>query len=299
MNIKLLVMLLLGLTAVHCKESTTVQESPVAEEQPFFNAGADPKPAGKTWKAVENMSDDFEGTTLNEKKWQKEPIGNDWNWIGRPPGLFKTDNVVVKDGKMNVTVGKLDKPTTINGSNFTHYGAIVRSLNPGQVGRYYECRMKANKTVMSSTFWLMTKYNCEKKLELDIQECVGRTSDKTASWAQKWNRIFHSNSIHRQTDCQPKPVQIQRQVTTETENWERFYVYGAWWKSADEIQFFLDGKYVYSITPDVAWDVPAYLQMAVETYDWNPISDDGGGVDSGSWEDRTTQYDWIRTWKLE
>ena len=64
------------------------------------------------------------------------------------------------------------------------------------------------------------------------------------------------------------------------------------------LRFYLDGKYVYSIHPQVAWDVPAYIQMAVETYDWNPIPRDGGLVESGTREQRTTQYEWVRTWKL-
>jgi hypothetical protein len=75
-------------------------------------------------------------------------------------------------------------------------------------------------------------------------------------------------------------------------------VYGAWWKSPEEIRFYLDGKYAYSIHPKVAWDVPAYIQMAIETYDWNPLPEDGGLVESGTWEQRTTQYEWVRTWKL-
>ncbi len=45
--------------------------------------------------------------------------------------------------------------------------------------------------------------------------------------------------------------------------------------------------------------MPAYIQMAIETYDWNPIPDDGGLVEHGTREERTTQYDWVRTWKLE
>ena len=60
-----------------------------------------------------------------------------------------------------------------------------------------------------------------------------------------------------------------------------------------------DGKYAYSIHPEIAWDVPAHIQMAIETYDWNPIPDDGGLVEHGTREERTTQYDWVRTWKLE
>ncbi|MDB4615755.1 hypothetical protein OAG80_04895, partial [Akkermansiaceae bacterium] len=94
----------------------------------------------------------------------------------------------------------------------------------------------------------------------------------------------------------PKQVQQQNQVATNVKNHERFFVYGAWWKSKDEIQFFLDGKHTYSVKPSVDWDVPAFIQMAIEVYDWNPLPADGGMVKSGNWEQRTTKYDWVRTW---
>ncbi|MFI8602920.1 glycosyl hydrolase [Cellulophaga baltica] len=253
----------------------------------------------KKWVLVPELSDEFDQDILDTTKWQKEPIGNDWVWDGRPPALFKASNVTVKDGKLNVTVGKLDQPVTTKGKVFTHQGGIVRSLNPGKVGYYYEAKMKANKTVMSSTFWLMSKYDCEQKLELDIQECVGRTTDKTEVWAQKWDQIFHANAIHRKTTCNPEAKRVQQQFTPETKNHERFYVYGAWWKSDTEILFYLDGTYTYTLNPTVAWNVPAYIHMAIETYDWNPIPDDGGLVTHGTLEERTTQYEWVRTWELK
>jgi len=270
-----------------------------AHAQPFFVAGKDPKPPAKVWKKVSSMSDEFDGRSLDTSKWRAEPVGNGWNWVGRPPALFKADNVTVASGKMRVTVGKLDEPVTVRGQTFTHQGAIVRSLNPGRVGWYFECRMKANSTVMSSTFWLMTKGNTRKKLELDIQECVGRTTDASAGWAKHWDRIFHSNAIHRKNRFNPEKVQLQAQTRLQARNSERYFVYGAWWKSPDEIRFYLDGKYAYTIRPKVEWDVPAYIQMAIETYDWNPIPDDGGLVESGTWDQRTTQYDWVRVWKPE
>ena len=270
-----------------------------AQEGPQFLAGADPKPEEMKWVPVVELSDEFEGEKLDLTKWQANPKENGWNWIGRPPGLFHERNVVVKDGKMNVTVGELKEPLEIRGQKFTHEGAIVRSKNAGQVGGYYETRMKANATEMSSTFWLMTKGHTVKKLELDIQECVGVVSEKAEKWARNWDQVYHSNVIHRVNKHNPKKVQQQKQVPTETKNHERFYVYGAWWKSKDEIMFFLDGKHVYSVTPSVDWDVPAYIQMAIETYDWNPLPADGGMVSKGTWEQRTTKYDWVRTWKLE
>ncbi|GHC42827.1 hypothetical protein [Roseibacillus persicicus] len=274
--------------------------SPLAfgQDGPYFQKDQDPKPEGKTWTKVHKMSDEFQGSTLDLSKWQANPKGNGWNWIGRPPALFRAENVVVKDGNMNVTVGKLEKPQKFGDSEYSYQGAIVRSHHAGQPGWYFECRMKANATEMSSTFWLMTKGQSEKKLELDIQECVGRVSPNADSWVKDWDQIFHSNLIHRVNRHNPTKVQRQGQKYTDSKNHERFFVYAAWWKSTDEVQFFLDGKYVYSITPNVKWDVPAFIQMAIETYDWNPLPADGGLVASGNWEQRTTKYDWVRTWRL-
>lgn len=263
--------------------------------EPTFLPREDPKPAGKVWQPVLQLSDEFEGTVLDTTKWQDEPVGNGWKWEGRPPGLFRSENVQVKDGKMCATVGKLKLPVQRGGKSFTHQGAIVRSLHPGQPGWYFECRMKANATAMSSTFWLNTKPGNKQRLELDIQECVGRVSDTAASWAKGWDQIYHSNLID--WNQEPK-VQLQRSIPTEVKNHQRYFVYGAWWKSPDEVKFYLDGKHVYTINPKVAWDQPAFIHMAIETYDWNPIPDDGGLVESGTWQQRTTQYDWVRTWQL-
>jgi len=270
-----------------------------ANTGPFFHAGQDPAPDAGRWERVEMMSDEFEGDCLDHAKWQDQPEGYGWGWIGRPPGLFRPENVQVKDGMMQVTVGVLDHLTIINGNEFKYQGAIVRSLHAGQPGWYYECRMKANATEMSSTFWLMTKSDGIKKLETDIQECVGRTSEATEAWGKEWDHIFHSNAIHRTNAYNPNQVQLQGMLNLEERNCDRFYVYGAWWKSEDEIQFFLDGKYAYSIFPSIEWDVPAYIQMAIETYSWNPVPEDGGMIASGSVEERTTLYDWVRVWKLE
>ncbi|GJM63632.1 glycosyl hydrolase [Persicobacter diffluens] len=267
--------------------------------QPYFLEGKDPLEKGKKWQKVEALSDEFEGKKVDLEKWQIEPEGNGWMWIGRPPGLFESKNVSVKKGKLKVEVSKLKKEQHINGRDFKYTGAIVRSIEPGQPGWYYEARMKANATEMSSTFWLMTNNkDCQKKLELDIQECVGVTSDLTHKWAKNWDQIYHSNAIHRKTNCNPEPTQMQASVKTEVANHERYFVYGAWWKSPEEILFYLDGEYQYTIKPSTPFDMPAWIQMAIETYDWNPVPEDGGMVASGNKAERTTSYDWVRVWEV-
>jgi len=267
--------------------------------QPFFAPDQkDPKPIGKTWVAVENMSDEFNGTKLDKSKWHGDPSVKGWGWVGRPPGLFKEDSITVENGMLNVSVGVLEEPVTVQGGEYKYHGGIVRSVHPGKVGDFIECRMKANHTEMSSTFWLITPHGIQPRLELDIQECVGKTTELTEKWARKWNQIFHSNTIVH-FKSKKKRIQIQKEVKTETENWKRFYVYSAWWKSPREIQFFLDGKLRYTLNPTVDWDQPSYIQMAIETYDWNPVPEDGGLVAKGPLEERKTQYDWVRTWRLK
>jgi len=267
--------------------------------QPTFLPGEDPAPSGKEWRAVPQLSDEFTGRKIDGSKWQTASVGNDWNWVGRPPGLFLEDNIRVRGGKLQVEVGVLDLPRVVNQDTFRYYGGIVRSLSPGRHGWYYEARIRANRTEMSTTFWLMSKYNCEQKQELDILECVGAVSPLKADWVENWDQIFHSNAIHRKTECNPEPTQIQGQMTPETKNWKRYYVYGCWWKSPDELRFYLDGKYVYSIEPSIGFNMPAYLHMAIETYDWNPVPADGGVLATQHRKGRTTSYDWIRTWRLE
>lgn len=271
--------------------------SSVVVAQPTFKPGNDPKPQGQKWVKVEQLYDDFESDQVDLSKWQVDPVGNDWMWIGRAPGLFRKENIQTKNGKLCVTVSKLDEEQIINGKSFTHQGGIVRSLEPGNVGMYFEAKMKANATEMSSTFWLMTKYDCKKKLETDIQECVGVVSPNAEKWARGWDSIYHSNAIHRSTKCVEK-LQLQNATQLDVPNYSRYFIYAAWWKSPEEIQFFLDGEYQYSINPKVEWDNEAYIHMAIETYSWNPLPKNGGTVESGTWEERTTMYEWVRTWQL-
>ncbi len=279
----------------------------VIRDEPSGNApyfiGENPTPTGKKWVKVDDLSDEFEGTTFDDSKWHRDPATDPFRWFGRPPALFESDNVTVGDGNLRVTVEKFASPKTVNGTTWTHGGAILRSKTKAKHGQYYECRMQANKTVMSSTFWIAYPQNCTngptRKLELDIQECVGRVHSGTATWAKDWNKIYHSNTWRHARGCDIATSQQSPGKTVLTEeNNSRFFVYGCWWKSPTEILFYLDGKYAYTIIPKTDFDIEGHITMAMETYDWNPI-DDNNILGTASVEDRTTKYDWVRTWKLE
>ena len=266
-------------------------------QQPYFQSGNDPKPANKKWEIIDKMSDDFDGTTLDNSKWAI----NTPTWIGRPPGIFKTNAVKVEDGNLKFTAYKLQTAENVGGNRYTHAGALVRSLQSHKFG-YYECKMKGNKTFMSSTFWLINTRNegtgCDVRVtELDITETVGVNSGG-ASWINATISNMNSNTHSRNTACNNTPVGSKGdKVGLGGKSWEDYHVYGAWWKSKDEILFYLDGKFVYKIKPPADFDLPMYLRMVTETYDWNPPKAGKDGMNDTK-ENRTTYYDWVRTYKL-
>ena len=288
--------------SAECSFDVIVTRDAPSNNQPYF-IGNDPKPIGKKWTKVESLSDDFEGTTFNDTKWHRNASTDGFGWIGRPPGLFKSENVTVANGNLNVAVEKLDSPQTVNGNEYTHGGAIIRSKEVAIQGQYYECRMKANSTVMSSTFWIAFKQSCTsgpvRKLELDIQECVGRVHSGTSSWADDFSNIYASNTWRHERSCDTGTDQSPGKTVLNEKNNSRFFVYGCWWKSPTEILFYLDGEYTHSITPPTDFDLEGHITMAIETYNWNPIDDAGSLFETGSVDELTTKYDWVRTWKLE
>lgn len=268
-----------------------------AQKGPQFKKGEDPKPNGAKWKLVKNMSDEFNGKTLNNSKWQSSGQG----WKGRAPGLFLPENVKVNKGALEITTTKMDKDVVKNGKTFTHGGGYVGSRNGMKYG-YYECEMKANKTFMSSTFWLINEgkglKGCDRRTtELDIQECVGEIVND-AAWMKNFDQRMNSNTHSRNIPegCDYVKGTSKGGADAGGKVYDDFHVYGVWWKSKDEILFFLDGKLVKKVTPPSDFNIPMHLRMVVETYDWNPVPV-GGGM-SGSKADRTTTYNWVRTWKL-
>jgi len=286
-----------------CSFDVVVERKAPKENQPYFIEG-NPTPSGKVWEKIEDLSDEFNESTFDDSKWHRNPATDPFGWYGRAPALFESDNVSVKDGNLHVRVEKFDSPKTVNNKTWTHGGAILRSKQKAKHGYYYETKMKANSTVMSSTFWIAFPANCNtgpiRKLELDIQECVGRVTDKTHSWAKEWSNIYHSNTWRHNRSCDTEVNESKnapaKKVLSEKNN-SRYFVYGCWWKSPTEMLFFLDGKFVYKINPPTDFDLEGHITMAIETYDWNPI--DGDALfKNGTDDELTTKYDWVRVWKL-
>ncbi|MEM8525210.1 MAG: carbohydrate binding domain-containing protein [Bacteroidota bacterium] len=260
-------------------------------------------PLGKRWAIVVELSDSFEGTEVNTEKWSIDPKEHHrTNWPGRTPAIFHPDYITLKDGHLNIEVGKLSEPivdyTYSNPVTYDYYGAGLRGYKLASQGHYFECRAKMNQTEMGGGFWLAGGGACGLSHEIDITESVGLTSSRTANWGKDWDYIMHSNTFHHKTACNDLD-RLSDKINLDTKNHERFYRYGFWWKNPEELHFYVDGELVYTIKGPTDFDHPLTLQYDIEAYDWNPFDDIGGGkVVSGTKEERTTLVDYIHTFKL-
>lgn len=158
-------------------------------------------PLGKRWVLNTEFSDEFNGTSLDDSKWYNyHPT-----WKGRSPGLFMASQVKVGDGFLTIKGEKMTKDTVVNGETYNiKCGAVISKKQTAFFG-YYECRLKASKTSLSTTFWFSNrnKFNgpkgCGDKYsqEWDIQECIGRAGNFQGSW---FSSGMHSNAHYWYTD---------------------------------------------------------------------------------------------------
>lgn len=273
------------------------------------------------WNLVENLSDEFESGEFNFEKWTKDPATDGYGWYGRWPGLFEADNVHTEKGQLWLENEVFAKPKRHKRHQWTHGGAIVRSLAAVQPGMYLECSMQTTSTIMSGTFWLVTKpADCEiiPKKELDITESIGvkngvfkeqKDGADFPAWyqtaADEFEYGINANARRRETDC-VEAKNIPGKGRDDVDPSEGFHTYGFYWESAEELHFFFDGKYEFTITPPIPFEHEMRIVLASETYDFNmPSGDlvlDGFNTKDGQTkpvEDRSSKYEWIRTWEVK
>lgn len=255
-------------------------------------------PLGFRWVIIKNLSDEFNGEALNENKW------NDHHpyWQGRPPAKFVPEAISVKDGLMQIKNGVLAEPD----GEFKYSGGAVVSKSQDAYLGYYECKTKASKTRMSTTFWMsnrganlnsITCANDSYSLELDIQECIG-DANKWEGFKKKMN----SNTHYWYTDCTGEKITYSKgsNILLDSDVAENYHIYGAWWKNENEVTFYADdnqSETVFFLTDasNKPFDRPMAINMVTETYSWEAeprievLNDDSRN---------TSYYDWIRSYKL-
>ncbi|APZ45521.1 hypothetical protein BW723_04070 [Polaribacter reichenbachii] len=293
-----------------CSFNVTVIRDEPAEDKPYF-IGSDPTPDGKTWVFVDTLTDEFEGDSENidTNKWNPDPYNEPrFSWIGRFPGLFETDNIRIKNGELWMEGEKFESPKTVQGENWTHGGAIIRSEALLMPGTFCETKMKTTETIMSGTFWMSTPNadcNTVIKKELDVTESIGTRSYVTKlpveGWFENTAVNFRSgiNATARQRSSSCLPAINKGKTASEAEPQADFHTYGFFWESPTELHFYFDGVKVFSIDPPTPFNDGMAITLAIETYDFNlPSNAEDDGFNK-TLEERSTRYKYIRTWSLE
>jgi beta-glucanase (GH16 family) len=243
-----------------------------------------PAPAGYDWRAIPELSDEFDTATLDGQKWQP---GHPY-WSGREPSAFDPANVSVKDGLLQLrSSAKVDTLDGIKNMDQDVWvaSACVTSLTPlASHGCYYAAHFKASRLSMTSSFWLQGKYS-----EIDIVEQVG-DSIKTPGH----NRLMMSNT-HYYPDgwTSDKWTHHEHEMTSGAA--DDFHTYGVWWKDARTVWLYLDGEKVEEVTTKGEFNEPLYLFFDTEVFKWegNPA------LESLKDDSRNTmQVDWVRGWRL-
>ncbi|MDA8745523.1 family 16 glycosylhydrolase [Rubripirellula amarantea] len=252
-------------------------------------------PEGYRWVKNEAFSDEFNGTDLDSSKWHD----HNPRWKGRVPGKFVPSSVSVKDGFLQIKSTVLDPPD----GEFTIACGAIQSKSQDALYGYYECRMKASSISTSSTFWLTNTPVAipggTLGLELDIQECIGN-AQRWPSFKSEMKSNTHINFRPDNKDEEKKEAKKGGSTKLRSNVGDEFHTYGCWWANANEMKFYADGMYAFTITPSTdivphPFEHPLFMNLVCETYAWEtPPTADDLADDSRN----TTYYDYVRSYKL-
>ncbi|MEP1448969.1 MAG: family 16 glycosylhydrolase [Paraglaciecola sp.] len=265
-------------------------------------------PKGFEWLPIHSMSDEFNAGELDSTKWRDHIT----TWQGRPPAEFLTSNVKVANGNLELKTSTHPKPN----ETYSMGGSAVSGKTPATFG-YFEARIKASKTKMSTTFWLHSDESddrhkgCGKyhSTELDILETIG-------GWPEdSWANVMRSNTHYKPSEmvdgkCKGAPY-LSKGAKYDSKNKlsADFNTYSMWWVTPNQMHFYFNGNRTGTVNlaherDQLPFNSEMSLRMVVETYDWQPqwIPEGHGPYPSQTELDdseiNTAYYDHVRSYQL-
>ncbi|MCX7818377.1 MAG: family 16 glycosylhydrolase [Kiritimatiellae bacterium] len=226
----------------------------------LFNTSPNPVPAqtaprcplGDDWVFRPELSDEFDGDALDQRKWW------DFNpsWHGRKPAFFSRENVAVRGGRLHLTA-RVQSPEEVTVENrvrgydkFTT--ATVKSKRRVRYG-YFEARCKAMRANVCNAFWLYDPLDPPAKYqegsfseEIDIFEVFGKPAKPDMA------RVLYM-TLHRMATPYVESLVVRRTALTNHsarvqmpfEFWEDFHVYALLW-TPRELRWYVDGREVFA-----------------------------------------------------
>jgi beta-glucanase (GH16 family) len=240
-------------------------------------------PAGYRWQVIAALSDEFDGDKLNADKW----VPYHHYWKGRQPSRFNPNNVLVKDGTLQLrSTPRVESVDDVNNPEKDVWvnSACISSREGSASYGYYEARIRASRLCMTSSFWFQGRYS-----EIDVVEQLG----DPLRHPEKKNLMLMNT--HYFAEGWKNDVATPRQWQMPAASADAYHTYGVWWKDKDTIWFYHDGQKVAEVKPGGAFEEPMYLFFDTEVFTWDGLPTIASLRDPA----RNTMYvDWVRAWRL-
>ncbi|CAL66685.1 carbohydrate binding domain-containing protein [Christiangramia forsetii] len=252
-------------------------------------------PEEQEWAIVSELTDEFEGESLDETKW------DDYHphWAGRAPSKFKKGNAFVENGRLNLRSTLLKDPSEVEDPDtdiWVNSAAMVSKDWSAKPGYYYEASMKASSLSMTSSFW----FRVGEYSEIDVIEHIGNASNPVSETRDKnLGYQYHTNAFHY---FGSEVIDVVRnEWTMPTLGREEFHVYGLWWKDANTLHFYHNGKLVMTTTPPTSFEENLKMIFDTEVFSFYTASWGLPGlplVENLNDDSKNTAYiDFVRTYK--
>lgn len=215
------------------------------------------------------FSDEFNGTSLDESKWDTVYR----NWTGRDPGIFDSSNVSVTDGYLRLDVNLPPAGTLPAGKQYTTSGINTTGGDPGSAAReilygYFEIRAQSMDAKTTGSFYLFNN-NPQQWTEIDVMEL---SANRPRSMPTNLHDIRENGQPVVPGGSLQFPAILNfdnADVPANQTHSNSFHTYGLDW-NAQTISWYIDGKLVRSVANDL-WHQPLWLNLTNSIQDFNGV----------------------------
>jgi hypothetical protein len=240
-------------------------------------------PVGYRWRAVPQLSDEFDGAGLDASKWMDfHPY-----WDGREPSRFDPRNVSLSAGILRLVSVPLvsDLGTVRNPEKDVWVGsACVSSRSASASYGYYEARIRASDLSMTSSFWFQGKFS-----EIDVVEQLGRPVKNA------WKSDFMMMNTHYFAGGWEADAATPVQWKMPSGSSDGYHVYGVWWRDSETAWFYHEGEKVAEARFGGEFVEPMYLFFDTEVFIWDGLPTIASLNDPAA---NAMLVDWVRAWTL-
>ncbi len=243
---------------------------------------------GKVW-VLQDLSDSFDYEAPADDKGAE--FFSRWNegyintWLGPGKTVWEDTHSSVTGGELLIRASRIPDNYVLQDKQGGVFVGSISSKQPVIYPIYMEARVQLNNSTLASTFWFLSGDSTQ---EIDVIEAYGgdgadNNGDGVISGNNEDNRWFakrlhlSSHTFIREPFMDYQPKDEEGVLGTwyhedGRDNWRDDYVtVGAYWKSPDHIEYYVNGNWVRTITSTGY----SYLQpdgtVFEETLDFNPL----------------------------